>query len=83
MDISILKKIHILERKYRNDRTKTSPFCGGEAKLYVNDGVRVICNNCNCQTPILRDSEYSTGSGGTAVSRVIKKWNSRVNENVD
>lgn len=59
---------------------KPCPFCGGQAKLYVNSGVRVICNNCKCQTPIIRDGEYSTGVGGTAVSRVIKKWNKRVNE---
>ena len=62
---------------------KPCPFCGGQAKLYVNGGVRVICNNCNCQTPILRDGEYSTGVGGTAVSRVIEKWNKRVNEYVE
>lgn len=62
---------------------KPCPFCGGQAKLYVNSGVRVTCNNCNCQTPILRDGEYLKGVGDTAVSRVIKKWNRRVNENVD
>lgn len=59
---------------------KPCPFCGGQAKIYVNGGVRVICNNCSCQTPILRDVEYSTGVGDTAVSRVIKKWNKRANE---
>ena len=61
---------------------KPCPFCGGQARLYVNGGVRVICNNynCNCQTPIIRDGEYLTGVGDTAVSRVIEKWNRRVKD---
>lgn len=25
---------------------KPCPFCGGEARLFVNEGVRVICPKC-------------------------------------
>ena len=59
---------------------KPCPFCGGKAVLHVNNGVRVICKECDCQTISLIDEKYSTGVGGTAVSRVIEKWNRRVKD---
>lgn len=40
---------------------KSCPFCGGEARLFVNDGVRVLCNKCHASSEILADSEcYKT-----------------------
>ena len=52
------------------------PFCGGEARLFVNDGVRVLCTKCRASSKILVDSEcYKTG----AVEKVIEAWNRRVN----
>lgn len=55
---------------------KSCPFCGGEARLFVNDGVRVLCTKCRASSKILVDSEcYKTG----AVEKVIEAWNRRVN----
>ena len=53
---------------------KSCPFCGGEARLFVNNGVRVLCNKCNASSEILADSEcYET----RAVEKVIEAWNRR------
>ena len=55
---------------------KPCPFCGGEARLFVNDGVRVLCAKCRASSKILVDSEcYKT----SAVEKVIEAWNRRVN----
>ena len=32
---------------------KSCPFCGGEARLFVNNGVRVLCNKCHASSEIL------------------------------
>lgn len=53
---------------------KSCPFCGGEARLFVNDGVRVLCNKCHASSKILVDSEYYETS---AVEIAIKAWNRR------
>lgn len=54
---------------------KACPFCGGEARLFVNNGVRVLCNKCHASSEILADSEcYKT----SAVEKVIEAWNRRV-----
>ena len=50
------------------------PFCGGEARLFVDDGVRVLCNKCHASSEILVDSEYYKTS---AVEKVIEAWNRR------
>lgn len=53
---------------------KPCPFCGGEARLFVNDGVRVLCTKCRASSKILVDSEcYKT----SAVEKVIEAWNRR------
>ena len=55
---------------------KSCPFCGGEARLFVDDGVRVLCTKCRASSKILVDSEcYKT----RAVEKVIEAWNRRVN----
>lgn len=53
------------------------PFCGGQAQLYVDDGVRVICSKCKCQTMILKDIQNGGGVVGNAINSVIEKWNKR------
>ena len=53
---------------------KPCPFCGGEARLFVNDGVRVLCTKCRASSEILVDSEYYKTS---AVEKVIEAWNRR------
>lgn len=62
---------------------KPCPFCGGEAKLYVSDGVSVKCPKCRAQSRI--ETDYYNGfeirSGAT--NRVIDAWNRRVTDEVE
>lgn len=53
---------------------KPCPFCGEKARLFVNNGVRVLCNKCHASSEILVDSEYYKTS---AVEKVIEAWNRR------
>lgn len=55
---------------------KSCPFCGGKARLFVGDGVRVICSKCYVGTMILTDNmEYESN----AVETVVEAWNRRAN----
>ena len=57
------------------------PFCGGNATLFVNDGVRVCCTKCGNSTGIFTDDYNLFQKGkGTAIEIVVKKWNKRVTE---
>lgn len=62
----------------KNFELKPCPFCGGTPILYVNNGVRVICNNCNASTITLVDHYFSDNYHGTAVLSVIERWNKRI-----
>lgn len=63
-----------------SESLKPCPFCGGEAVVHVNDGVRVVCRECGVMTEILVDG-YSQGRPmGSAVERVVKLWNRRSND---
>ena len=53
------------------------PFCGGEAVVHVNDGVRVICRNCSATTKILVDGFSQGKPNGSAIKSVINAWNTR------
>ena len=53
------------------------PFCGGEAHLFVNDGVKVICPSCGATSKCLVDSMTARGVSGNATEAVIKAWNHR------
>lgn len=67
-----------LNEEYQEQRElEPCPFCGGEAVLHVNDGVRVICKNCECRTKTLYDYHSNDTYGGNAVKSVIKEWNKR------
>ena len=62
------------EKKITMIELKSCPFCGGEARLFVNDGVRVLCTKCRASSKILVDSEcYKT----SAVEKAIEAWNRR------
>lgn len=53
---------------------KSCPFCGGKARLFVSDGVRVICSKCYASTQIMSD-EIECDSN--AVETVVEAWNRR------
>lgn len=54
---------------------KRCPFCGGKARLFVGDGVRVICAKCYAGTMILTDNMECESN---AVETVVEAWNRRV-----
>lgn len=60
------------------DKLKSCPFCGGKAVVHVDNGVFVVCEDCECRTMALRDGKFSGKYRGGAVKSVIEKWNSRV-----
>lgn len=51
---------------------KPCPFCGGKARLFVSNSVRVLCTKCGATTWTAADSERV---GTSAVEDVIKAWN--------
>lgn len=56
---------------------KPCPFCGGEAVVHANDGVKVICRECGASSKGLVDG-YSQGRpNGSAIKGVVKAWNTR------
>lgn len=55
---------------------KSCPFCGAKARLFVSNGVRVLCTKCGATTWTAADSERV---GTSAVEDVIKAWNRRKN----
>ena len=54
---------------------KPCPFCGGNARLLVGDGVRVICSKCYAGTMVRTDNIESDSN---SVEKVIEAWNRRV-----
>lgn len=59
------------------EELKKCPFCGGEAVVHVEDGVRVICRNCAATSKCLVDGYLQGRPSGTAINSVIKAWNRR------
>ena len=57
---------------------KKCPFCGGIARVYCDDGVRVMCIRCGCRTPVRKDAPEEWIKGlPLAVDVVIAEWNRR------
>ena len=65
------------------DELKPCPFCGGKAKLYVHDGVRVLCTKCGATSMSLEDYYNGLDIKSNAVRDVIAAWNRRVNDGND
>lgn len=53
------------------------PFCGSEARLFVQNGVRVICPKCDASSKILVDGRGPHGVTGNATKAVVQAWNTR------
>lgn len=65
-----------------NEELKPCPFCGGEAVVHVENGVKVICRDCGVSSKYLVDG-YSQGRPyGISIETVIKMWNRRVADKV-
>lgn len=56
------------------EELKPCPFCGGKARLLVNDGVRVICSKCYVGTINMTDVMWQESN---AVETVVATWNRR------
>lgn len=66
-----------------NSALRPCPFCGGEAVLFVEDGVQVICLSCGVRTSSKADRIYTKGVSQeriatSSVEQVIEEWNRRV-----
>lgn len=62
---------------------KSCPFCGGEAVLFVENGVHVMCLSCGIRTSSKVDKIYQKGVSQerivtNSVDKVIEEWNRRV-----
>ena len=70
----------LLKEGVEMSELKPCPFCGGQATLFVDGGVRVLCPKCGASTKILRDSMTTLGVAGNATEAVIEAWNRRADE---
>lgn len=62
-------------------KLKYCPFCGGEAALFAESGIRVLCTNCHAQTRVLHDGLTASGRiMGNATKSVIEAWNKRIDD---
>ena len=59
------------------DELKPCPFCGGQAHLFVDNGIRVICPSCGAGTKIQIDIMTARGVSGNAITAVIDAWKRR------
>lgn len=60
-------------------KLKACPFCGGKARLFANDGVRVICTKCKAQTNATMDTA-TDAHRFNSVRAVISRWNRRTED---
>lgn len=62
-------------------KLKRCPFCGGEAVLFADNGVRVICSSCGAQTAMSSDYMMRGAPTGNAIYRAVTRWNRRQSDN--
>ena len=60
------------------DELKPCPFCGGEAVLYADEGIRVLCPTCRASTRTMFDCMIGEGKMTNVTKKVIDAWNRRV-----
>ena len=77
IEYECLKKESEHLKNEKQNELKPCPFCGGKAFLFVDDGVRVMCEECNSSTKILIDRLSGNKPMGNATNRVIEIWNRR------
>lgn len=53
------------------------PFCGGEAVVHIEDGVRVVCTECGATSKCLVDGYAQGKPTGGALKSVVEAWNKR------
>ena len=56
---------------------KPCPFCGGEAGIYANEGVVVICKKCGAMSKRFTDVYLKGGLTCNAVDSAVESWNRR------
>ena len=59
---------------------KPCQFCGGEAYLFVDNGIRVLCARCRASSKVLCDAFTNDAVAGNATKSVIEAWNRRAND---
>lgn len=75
----IIEDVEKLPTAAALDELKPCPFCGGEARLFVNDGVRVICTKCKAQTNTMMDTT-TDAHRFNSVRAAISRWNRRTED---
>lgn len=73
IEITRLRK-ELKKRQEEITQLKPCPFCGGKARLLVDEGVKVICEECGCKTEEYKDRPYVDE---IAVFAALERWNRR------
>lgn len=64
-------------------KLKPCPFCGSEAKVYIDNGVQIVCGSVHCgaRTPCLTDKEFLPKES-RALELAISIWNARAKDDI-
>lgn len=62
------------------DNLKPCPFCGSEAVLFVDEGIRVLCPKCRAASKTMLDNMIDGCRPTNATKKVIEAWNRRVDD---
>ena len=61
-------------------KLKPCPFCGGDAVLAVDTGMRVLCKHCGAQTEKRYANNSDDASFESAFLEIVTAWNRRAND---